>query len=116
MLEITANGAGAAAEAAAGREGRRAVGEVGFGAGGRDGLEGVPDPELVEQAKRRSFTAEYKLRILTIDTAGNGEVAPLVGARLDVAPVSYSPTTASCSAASDRPPFGARTTCPWKPR
>ena len=26
--------------------------------------EGVPDPELVEQAKRRSFTAEYKARIL----------------------------------------------------
>jgi transposase-like protein len=25
---------------------------------------GAPDPELVEQAKRRSFTAEYKARIL----------------------------------------------------
>ena len=25
---------------------------------------GVPDPELVEQAKRRSFSAEYKARIL----------------------------------------------------
>jgi transposase-like protein len=24
----------------------------------------VPDPELVEQAKRRSFTAEYKARVL----------------------------------------------------
>jgi transposase-like protein len=26
--------------------------------------EGVPDPELVEQAKRRKFTAKYKLEIL----------------------------------------------------
>ncbi|MGZ6565756.1 MAG: transposase [Solirubrobacteraceae bacterium] len=31
---------------------------------GRAGRAGVPDPELVEQAKRRSFTAEYKARIL----------------------------------------------------
>ena len=35
-----------------------------FGAGGRAAPVGVPDPELVEQAKRRSFTAEYKARIL----------------------------------------------------
>jgi len=39
-------------------------------AGGRAAPEGVlgpdqvPDPELVEQAKRRKFTAEYKARIL----------------------------------------------------
>jgi transposase-like protein len=33
-------------------------------AGGRAAPEGVPDPELVEQAKRRSFTAEYKARTL----------------------------------------------------
>ena len=39
-------------------------------AGGRAASEGVlgpdqvPDPELVEQAKRRKFTAEYKARIL----------------------------------------------------
>ena len=26
---------------------------------------GVPDPEVSEQAKRRRFTAEYKLRIVT---------------------------------------------------
>jgi transposase-like protein len=33
-------------------------------AGGRAVPAGVPDPELVEQAKRRSFTAGYKARIL----------------------------------------------------
>jgi hypothetical protein len=33
-------------------------------AGGRAGPTGVPDPELVEQAKRRSFSAKYKLEIL----------------------------------------------------
>ena len=35
-----------------------------FVAGGRAAPAGVPDPELVEQAQRRRFTAEYKLRIL----------------------------------------------------
>ena len=35
-----------------------------FVAGGRAAPEGVPDPELVEQAKRRKFTAKYKLEIL----------------------------------------------------
>jgi transposase-like protein len=37
-----------------------------FVAGGRAASGGrvVPDPELVEQAKRRSFTAKYKARIL----------------------------------------------------
>jgi transposase len=49
---------------AAGREAQRAVGERSFGAGGRAAPAGVPDPELVEQARRRRFTAEYKLRIL----------------------------------------------------
>src|SRR5436305_2751112 len=39
------------------------------GVGGRSDLpasrsEGIPDPELVERAQRRRFTAEYKLRIL----------------------------------------------------
>jgi transposase-like protein len=47
-----------------GREAERAVGERRFVAGGRAVPAGVPDPELVEQAKRRRFTAEYKLRIL----------------------------------------------------
>ena len=64
MLEMTRNGAERADRDAAGREDRRAVGELGFGAGGRAGSAGVPDPELVEQAKRRRFTAKYKLEIL----------------------------------------------------
>ena len=33
-------------------------------AGGRAAPAGVPDPELVAQAKRRRFTAKYKLEIL----------------------------------------------------
>jgi transposase len=66
MLETSTNGAGAAVEAAAaGREDQGAVGELGFVAGGRAAPAGVPDPELVEQAKRRKFTAKYKLEILT---------------------------------------------------
>src|SRR5690349_15303880 len=67
MQETSTNGAGARAAveaAAAGREDQRGVAELGFVAGGRAAPEGVPDPELVEQAKRRSFTAEYKARIL----------------------------------------------------
>jgi hypothetical protein len=65
MLEVSANGAGQAADDAAGREGQRAVGELGFGAGGRAAPErGVPDPELAERAKRRRFTATCKLEIV----------------------------------------------------
>ncbi len=64
MLETT-NGVGPADGAAAGREDQRAVGELGFGAGGHAGEAGVvPDPELVERATRRKFTAKYKLEIL----------------------------------------------------
>jgi len=64
-METSTNGAGAEAGAvAAGREDQRAVGELGFVAGGRAAPEGVADPELVEQAKRRRFTAEYKARIV----------------------------------------------------
>ena len=65
-MELSTNGAGAAVEAAAaGRGDQLGVAELGFVAGGRAAPEGVaPDPELVEQAKRRSFTAEYKARIL----------------------------------------------------
>jgi transposase len=65
MLETSTNGAGSAVEAAAaGRDDQRDVGELGFGAGGRAAPARVPDPELVEQAKRRTFAAEYKARIL----------------------------------------------------
>jgi transposase len=80
MLEIATNGAGAGDEAAAGREDRRAVGELGFGAGGRAAEAGVPDSELVEQAKRRKFTAKYKLEILEkADVCGRpGEVGELL--------------------------------------
>ena len=49
-------------------------------AGGRAAPAGVPDPELVEQAKRRSFTAEYKARILAEADACSrpGEVGELL--------------------------------------
>src|ERR1039458_2754767 len=102
MLETSTNGAGAAVEAAAagredqrdvgelgfgagggapaGGEARGEVGEVGFGAGGRAAPAGVPDPELVEQAKRRSFTARYKAEILAKADACSkpGEVGELL--------------------------------------
>ena len=80
MLETSTNGAGAADEAAAGREDQRAVGELGFVAGGRAAPAGVPDPELVEQAKRRKFTASYKLGILTKADActAPGEIGELL--------------------------------------
>ena len=60
----------------AGSEGaRRASGEP----AGRDAA-GVPDPEVSEQAKRRRFSAEYKLRILRDADAckGDGDVAALL--------------------------------------
>jgi transposase-like protein len=80
MLETSTNGAGAADEAAAGREDQRAVGELGLVAGGRAAPAGVPDPELVERAKRRSFTARYKLEILAKADACTkpGEVGELL--------------------------------------
>jgi transposase len=49
---------------AAGRGTRGAVGELGFSSGGRFALEGVRDPELAETAKRRTFTAKYKLQVV----------------------------------------------------
>ncbi len=83
MLETSTNGAGAGAAgeaAAAGREDQRDVGELGFVAGGRAAPAGVPDPELVEQAKRRTFTAKYKARILAEADACTrpGEVGELL--------------------------------------
>src|SRR5436309_1670166 len=63
MSESSTNGAEGGV-VAADREDQRGVAGLGSGAGGRAAREGVPDPELVEQAKRRSFTAGYKARIL----------------------------------------------------
>ena len=60
---------------------QRAVGELGFVAGGRAAPAGVPDPEfLVERAKRRSFTAKYKLEMLARADACTkpGEVGELL--------------------------------------
>jgi transposase-like protein len=58
MSEKELNGAG-------GRIAERAVGERSDVAAARAAREeGVPDPELVERARRRRFSAEYKLRIL----------------------------------------------------
>ena len=88
-METSTNGAGAAVEAAAaGPEDQLGVAELEFGAGGRAAPAGVPgagevpDPELVEQAKRRSFTAEYKAKILAEADACSrpGEVGELLGA------------------------------------
>jgi transposase len=80
MLDITTNGAGAGQDAAASREAERAGGERSAAAGGRAAPAGVPDPELVEQAKRRSFTAKYKLEILAKADACSrpGEVGELL--------------------------------------
>ena len=48
----------------AGRGTQGAGGELGFSSGGRAAPEGVPDPELVERASRRRFSAAYKLSIV----------------------------------------------------
>jgi transposase len=80
MLETSTNGARAADDAAAGREDQLGVAELAFGAGGRAAETGVPDPELVEQAKRRTFTAKYKAEILAKADACTkpGEVGELL--------------------------------------
>lgn len=80
MLESSTNGAKAADDAVVGREDQGGVAELGFGADGRAAREGIPDPELVEQAKRRTFTAEYKARILAEADACTraGEVGELL--------------------------------------
>lgn len=49
---------------AAGRETERAEGERSEAAGGGAPPQAVPDPELAERPKRRSFSAEYKLKVL----------------------------------------------------
>ena len=48
----------------AGRGTQGAVGELGFSSGERVSPEGVPDPELAQTAKRRRFSAKYKLSIV----------------------------------------------------
>ena len=61
----------------AGSEGaRRATGD----AAGRGVAAGGPDPEVSEKAKRRRFSAEYKLRIVREADAckGDGDVAALL--------------------------------------
>jgi len=61
---------------APGSEGaRRATGDT-----GARGPEGAPDPEVTERAKRRRFTAEYKLRILREADAckGDGDLGALL--------------------------------------
>lgn len=85
MLESSTNGASPADEAVARPEDQGGGAELGFGARERaagDGAHGpgVPDPELVEQAKRRSFTAEYKARVLAEADACTrpGEVGELL--------------------------------------
>ena len=80
MLESSTSGAGAAEAAAASVEDQGAVGELGFVAGGRAARAGVPDPELVERAKRRKFTAKYKLEILEKVDASTapGEIGELL--------------------------------------
>ena len=57
MLEMEHNGAGEP-----GVEG--AVGDRNGGVAGRAAPAGSPDPELVERATRRRFTAKYKLAVL----------------------------------------------------
>jgi len=83
MLEMSTNGDGAGASveaAAAGREDQGGVAELGFVAGARAASAGAPDPELVAQAKRRTFTAKYKARILAQADActAPGEVGELL--------------------------------------
>jgi hypothetical protein len=65
MWEMTANGAGSAGERdAAGREDQRGVAVLGFEAGGRAARVGLPDPEPVDEAKRRKVYGQYKLETL----------------------------------------------------
>ncbi|PZS08499.1 MAG: hypothetical protein DLM64_12340 [Solirubrobacterales bacterium] len=73
MLETSTNGAGVA-------DGRAAPVGPPVAAVRAPAPAGVPDPELVEQAKRRSFTAKYKLEILAKAEACTrpGEVGELL--------------------------------------
>jgi transposase-like protein len=77
MLENSSN----EVEVGAGPEDQDGVAGLGFRAGGRAGPAGAaPDPELVEQAKRRTFTAKYKAKILAEadGCTGPGEVGQML--------------------------------------
>lgn len=58
------NGYDEAAAARAARFAERGGAERGEPSGARGASVGAPDPELIERAKRRRFSAEYKLRIV----------------------------------------------------
>jgi hypothetical protein len=61
MVGVEYEGSRATVEAvAAGRDDQLGVAGLGFGASGHASREGVPDPKLVELAKRRTLTAEDK--------------------------------------------------------
>jgi transposase len=68
------------ANEASARIAERAVGERSDLGAARPDRERVPDPELVERAKRRRFSAEYKLRILQQAEActRSGEIGALL--------------------------------------
>ncbi len=73
MSELEHGGAG-------GRVVPRGEGERNGAAAGRGAPERVPDPELVEVARRRRFSAEYKLRIVREAEActSRGEIGELL--------------------------------------
>jgi transposase len=73
MLDVEHSGAG-------GHGVERAVGERNGVASGRSAPVVVPDPELVQGAKRRRFTAEYKLAVLreADGCSGSGEIGELL--------------------------------------
>src|SRR4051812_7065208 len=57
----------------------RAVGERSDLGAARPSRAGVPDPELIERAKRRRVTADYKLRIRRADACSRpGEIGALL--------------------------------------
>jgi transposase-like protein len=65
----------------AGQGTQGAVGELGFVSGGRSAPAGVvPDPELAQTAKRRRFTAKYKLQVVQAADACTrpGEIGALL--------------------------------------
>ena len=71
--DVRGNGAGGPAA-------QRAVGERSGGAAGGAAPAAVPDPELVERAQRRRFTAAYKLAVLreADGLSGSGEIGALL--------------------------------------